>query len=193
MKKTVTDEKGAYSFFVEKNKMYSVRAELESKNEKDKYKPNEKTITTNANPKDCENNLDIALEKEKCKVSVGDDLADCFGIKYIYFDLDKSNIRTEAALDLAKILVVLSDYPNMKIDIRSHTDSRASRNYNEALSQRRAKSTRQWLIKKGINPNRLTAKGYGETRLLNKCSDGVKCTEKEHQLNRRSEFIIKAL
>jgi len=111
----------------------------------------------------------------------------------IYFDLDKSNIRTEAALDLEKILDVLNQYPNMKLDIRSHTDSRATFKYNEALSDRRAKSTIQWLIKNGIAPQRLTGKGYGETELVNKCSDGVPCTEEEHQMNRRSEFIITAL
>ncbi|MFL9832393.1 OmpA family protein, partial [Flavobacterium sp. ST-87] len=107
--------------------------------------------------------------------------------------LDKSNIRTEAALDLEKILDVLNQYPNMKLDIRSHTDSRASFKYNEALSDRRAKSTINWLIQNGINPNRLTGKGYGETQLVNRCADNVKCTEEEHQMNRRSEFIITAL
>ena len=111
----------------------------------------------------------------------------------IYFDLDKSNIRTEAALDLEKILVVLNENPTMKLDIRSHTDSRATHQYNAALSDRRAKSTIKWLIKNGISPNRLTGKGYGETQLVNKCSDGVNCTEEEHQANRRSEFIITAL
>jgi outer membrane protein OmpA-like peptidoglycan-associated protein len=81
----------------------------------------------------------------------------------------------------------------MKIDIRSHTDSRQTHRYNEVLSERRAKSTRDWLIKNGISPERLTAKGYGETQLVNKCADGVECTEAEHQLNRRSQFIITAL
>ena len=111
----------------------------------------------------------------------------------IYFDLDKSNIREEAALDLEKILDVLSQNPTMKLDIRSHTDSRQTFKYNEALSDRRAKATLNWLIKNGVDSSRLTGKGYGETQLVNKCADGVKCTEDEHQLNRRSEFIITAL
>lgn len=111
----------------------------------------------------------------------------------IYFDLDKSNIRKEAALDLEKILDVLNQNPTMTLDIRSHTDSRASFKYNEALSDRRAKSTIKWLVKNGVNENRLSGKGYGETQLVNKCTDGVPCTEEEHQLNRRSEFIITAL
>jgi len=81
----------------------------------------------------------------------------------------------------------------MKLDIRSHTDSRASHQYNEALSNRRAKSTIEWLINNGVATNRLTGRGYGETQLVNLCSDGVQCTEEEHQMNRRSEFIITGL
>jgi outer membrane protein OmpA-like peptidoglycan-associated protein len=81
----------------------------------------------------------------------------------------------------------------MKIDIRSHTDSRQTFKYNEALSERRAKSTISWLVKNGIDLNRLTGKGYGETQLVNNCTDNVICNEDEHQLNRRSEFIITAL
>ncbi|AOC96138.1 Outer membrane porin F precursor [Flavobacterium anhuiense] len=179
------DGSGLYSFAVECGKAYYVRAE------KPEYTTRELSVTIEKTSG--KTNLPIALEKATCKVTVGDDLGKCFGIKMIYFDLDKSNIRTEAALDLEKILAVLNDYPNMKLDIRSHTDSRASHQYNEALSDRRAKSTIQWLVKNGIAPNRLTGRGYGETELVNKCADGVPCTEEEHQANRRSEFIITAL
>lgn len=182
---TVSDEKGHYSFAVECGKTYNVRAE------KQEYTTKEQKITiANENGK---TNLPFALEKSTCKVAVGDDLGKCFGIKMIYFDFDKSDIRQEAALDLEKILDVLNQYPAMKLDIRSHTDSRGTFKYNEALSDRRAKSTIKWLIDNGVNANRLTAKGYGENQLVNKCSDGVECTEEEHQLNRRSEFIITAL
>ncbi len=181
----LSDEKGNYSVPVECDKRYSVRASKED------YSTKEEIITiVKENGK---THLDFALEKAKCKVAVGDDLGKCFGIKMIYFDFDKSDIRIEAAIDLEKILDVLNQYPKMKLDIRSHTDSRGSFKYNEALSQRRATSTINWLIKKGVNSNRLTAKGYGENLLLNKCSDGVDCTEEEHQLNRRSEFIITEL
>jgi outer membrane protein OmpA-like peptidoglycan-associated protein/tetratricopeptide (TPR) repeat protein len=185
LKTTESDDKGYYSFDIEGQKTYSVRAE------KEEYTTTEKTVTIAE--KDCKTQLNLTFEKELCKVAVGDDLGKCFGIKWIYFDLDKSNIRPEAALDLAKILDVMGEYPNMKIDIRSHTDSRASHKYNEGLSERRAKSTKEWLIKNGINANRLSSRGYGETQLVNKCSDDVKCTEEEHQQNRRSEFIITAL
>ncbi|MCP2029128.1 outer membrane protein OmpA-like peptidoglycan-associated protein [Flavobacterium sp. HSC-32F16] len=182
---TVSNSAGQYSFAVECGKNYSVRAE------KPDYATKEvdvKIVRTTG-----KTNLPIALDKSVCKVAVGDDLGKCFGIKMIYFDLDKSNIRTEAALDLEKILDVLNQNPTMKLDIRSHTDSRATHQYNEALSDRRAKSTINWLIKNGVAKNRLTGKGYGETQLVNQCSDGVNCTEEEHQMNRRSEFIITGL
>jgi len=81
----------------------------------------------------------------------------------------------------------------MKIAINSHTDSRQTQAYNIVLSNNRAKSTRKWLIKQGISADRLTANGYGETKLVNNCSDGVDCTEEQHQANRRSEFIVISL
>lgn len=132
----------------------------------------------------------LMLDKSIKVLKLGDDLAKVLELKTILFDLDKSNIRPDAAIELAKILDVMEQNPNIKVDIRSHTDSRNSAAYNKKLSDRRAKSTMAWLVKNGIDKSRLTAKGYGESQLLNKCSDGVKCTEAEHQINRRSEFII---
>jgi outer membrane protein OmpA-like peptidoglycan-associated protein/tetratricopeptide (TPR) repeat protein len=181
----ISDEQGAYSFTVECGKTYSIRTQ------KPEYATKEEKITI---PKITGRTyVPTILEKAGCNVIVGDDLGKCFGITMIYFDLDKSNIRREAALDLEKILDVLKENPNMEIDVRSHTDSRQTFKYNEALSDRRAKSTINWLIKNGIDSKRLTGKGYGESQLINKCADGVKCTEEEHQKNRRSEFIITKL
>ena len=182
---TTADAAGNYVLPVECGKTYNVRAEKED------YETKEVAITIGRVTG--KTSLPIALDRGICRVTVGDDLGVCFGIKMIYFDLDKSNIRSEAAIDLEKILAVLNDNPTMKLDIRSHTDSRATFKYNEALSDRRAKSTIQWLVKNGIDKSRLTGKGYGETQLVNKCADGVECTEAEHQENRRSEFIITAL
>ncbi|KQB39787.1 OmpA family protein [Flavobacterium aquidurense] len=181
----ISDADGFYSFAVECGKTYNVRAEKQDYTTKE--------VTINIGKLTGKTSLPIALDKSTCKVTIGDDLGKCFGIKMIYFDLDKSNIRTEAAIDLEKILDVLNNNPTMKLDIRSHTDSRATHQYNEALSNRRAKSTIQWLVKNGIAAKRLTGKGYGETQLVNGCSDGVNCTEEEHQMNRRSEFIITGL
>jgi len=185
IKEVISDDKGFYTFEVECGKSYFVRAE------KDTYETKEQKITipTLTGKTD----LPIQLEKKVKPVVVGDDLAKAFGIKIIYFDLDKWNIRPDAALELEKILDVMKQYPNMKIDVRSHTDSRQTHKYNEKLSDRRAKSTMSWLVKNDIDANRLTGKGYGETQLVNKCADGVKCSEDEHQANRRSEFIITAL
>lgn len=178
----LTDDKGFYSYDVESGKPYFVRAE------KDLYETKEQKITIPTVI--TKTDLPIQLDKKVKIVTVNDDLAKTFGIKIIYFDLDKWNIRPDAALELEKILDVMTQNPTMKIDIRSHTDSRQTFKYNEKLSDRRAKSTVAWLVKNGIDENRLTGKGYGETQLVNKCGDGVKCSEQEHQMNRRSEFII---
>jgi outer membrane protein OmpA-like peptidoglycan-associated protein len=132
----------------------------------------------------------MVLEPLTKKVILGDDLAKFLDITVIYFDLDKAIIRQDAALELEKILDVMNQNPTMKIDIRSHTDSRQTRKYNQQLSDRRAKSTMNYLLKNGIDASRVTAKGYGETQLVNNCTDGVNCSEEQHQLNRRSEFII---
>jgi outer membrane protein OmpA-like peptidoglycan-associated protein len=186
LQETTSDAEGKYQFLeVECGTKYYVRTSLETYNTKESAVIIGKT--------DGKTELNIELERSQKQVKVGDDIADVFGINLIYFDLDKWNIRDDAAVDLAKILDVLEQYPTMKLDIRSHTDSRASNAYNEKLSDRRAKSTREWLISKGIAKDRLTAKGYGETQLVNKCADGVQCTEAEHQLNRRSQFIITGL
>jgi outer membrane protein OmpA-like peptidoglycan-associated protein len=93
-------------------------------------------------------------------------------------------------VELAKILEVMKQYPTMEIDVRSHTDSRQTKGYNLALSDKRVKSTIKWLVANGVEAKRLTGRGYGESQLVNKCSDDMPCTEEEHQANRRSEFII---
>lgn len=112
-------------------------------------------------------------------------------INPIFFDFDKWNIRTDAEYELENIVDVMREHPKMVIKIESHTDSRGSDNYNLKLSDRRAKSTRDYLLSRGISADRIeSAIGYGETQLLNKCSNKVKCTEEEHQLNRRSYFYI---
>jgi outer membrane protein OmpA-like peptidoglycan-associated protein len=113
-----------------------------------------------------------------------------FILKDIYYNLDKSDIRADAAVELDKLVVILRQNPGLKIELSSHTDSRASDTYNLALSRRRAVSAVNYLIMKGISEDRLAAKGYGELHLLNKCSDGAECSEQEHQLNRRTEIRI---
>jgi len=112
-------------------------------------------------------------------------------INPIFFDFDKWNIRTDAQYELENIVDVLRKHPEMVIKIESHTDSRGGDRYNMKLSDRRAKATRDYIVSRGIDKNRIeSAIGYGETQLLNKCANKVKCTEEEHQLNRRSYFYI---
>ena len=183
VEKITADEKGYYSFTADCGKKYYIRAL------KEEYEPAEIKLTTNAVNEKVNTN-DLYLSKKQIPIDEGTDLAKIFNISKIYFDLDKSNIRPDAEVHLQKIVEVLKQYPNMVIDIRSHTDSRQTHKYNEALSDRRAKSTLEYIVKNKIARNRLTAKGYGETQLVNKCADDVNCTEDEHQMNRRSEFII---
>ncbi|MGO4773485.1 OmpA family protein [Flavobacterium sp. W22_SRS_FK3] len=130
------------------------------------------------------------LEQIIKKIKEGDDLAKTLNI-IIHFDLDKSFIRRDAQVELEKLVVFLKKNPSLKVDIRSHTDSQASDSYNIALSNRRAKSTLKYLVKRGILKENLSAKGYGETQLVNDCTNGIKCTDAKHEENRRSEFIVK--
>ena len=179
---TTTSEKGLYLFKIQCNKKYIIRVT------KEEYTTTEKNITSNSQLNDIE--LDISLKRNIFPIEVGIDLAKLFDISVIYFNLDKWDIRPDAANDLEIILTVMNQYPNMVIDIRSHTDSRQTHEYNEILSDKRAKSTLEYLVSKGIDRSRLSAKGYGETQLVNDCADGVPCSEVEHQKNRRSEFIV---
>ncbi|MGB5236493.1 MAG: OmpA family protein [Flavobacteriaceae bacterium] len=112
-------------------------------------------------------------------------------IGIVYFDFDRSYIRPDAAAELDKVVQLMQEYPNMIIKIESHADSRGKDSYNLKLSDRRAKLTREYIIGEGIDAGRIEiALGYGETRLKNDCVNGRKCDDKEHDLNRRSEFII---
>lgn len=157
--------------------------------EKEKYETAEVNVTVGKD----EVVYEILLNPRQVAIKKGMDLAKVFEIKEIKFDYNKANIRPDAAVELTKIVEVMREYPKMKIDIRSHTDSRGADSYNLKLSDRRAKSTLEWIVKQGIDRKRLKAKGYGETRLVNGCSNGVPCTEEEHQENRRSEFIVVAM
>jgi len=108
----------------------------------------------------------------------------------IYFDKDKYNIRIDAEVELKKVVKILKKYPKLRIEVRSHTDSRAADDYNIVLSENRAKSTVNWIVDKGIDSIRVLGKGFGETQLVNHCSNNVECNERLHQLNRRTEFVI---
>lgn len=111
-------------------------------------------------------------------------------IENIYYDYNKADIRPDAAVELDKVVEIMNQNPGMKIEIRSHTDSRGKDAYNLKLSDNRAKSAVAYIISKGIDASRLVGKGYGETQLLNQCKNDVECEEKEHEVNRRTEIKI---
>ncbi len=171
-----TDASGSYSFEVDCDKKYTVLAEKED------YKNDQKDVLTD-NEDEKVNKADLNL----VPLIIDNQIV----INPIFFDFDKWNIRTDAQYELENIVDVMRKHPSMVIKIESHTDSRGSDRYNMKLSDRRAKSTRDYIISRGIDANRIeSAIGYGETQLLNKCSNGVKCSKEEHQLNRRSYFYI---
>jgi len=119
---------------------------------------------------------------------------DVIKIDNIYYDLAKWNIRPDAARELDKLVTIMKKYPKMTIELGSHTDCRATEKYNMDLSQKRAKSAVDYIAKNGVEATRMTAKGYGESMLVNKCecegTRAVPCTEAEHQQNRRTEFKV---
>lgn len=121
---------------------------------------------------------------------IGKEISKLYEINSIYYDLDKADIRLDAAEELDKIVEFLTDNPQMNLELGAHTDARASTGYNLKLSQRRAESAVNYIIRKGIKKDRIKPKGYGESQLINECSDGVECPEEMHQQNRRTEFKI---
>lgn len=178
---TTTDENGNYTLELNCKEKYYIRVKKE----------NYETIETIITPKDNSKIvLDLKLNRTIFPITEGTDLAKVFDISIIFFDLDKWNIRPDAAKDIQKVIEVMKEYPKMQISIRSHTDSRQTHAYNELLSDRRAKSTLQFMVLNGIEKERLTAQGFGENELVNECADGIYCSEEAHQKNRRSEFII---
>ncbi|WP_158869079.1 OmpA family protein [Maribellus comscasis] len=120
------------------------------------------------------------------KVEVGQK----FVMENIFYDFDKWDILPASEIELDKLVKVMEDNPSWKVELGSHTDSRGSDAYNEKLSQKRSESAVGYIVSKGISRDRIIAKGYGETQLVNQCDDGVPCSDEEHQMNRRTEFKI---
>ena len=121
---------------------------------------------------------------------IGKEISKLYEINSIYYDLNKADIRTDAAEELDKIVQFLTDNTQMNLELGAHTDARASTGYNLKLSQRRAESAVNYIIRRGIAKDRIKPKGYGESQLINECSDDVECPEEMHQQNRRTEFKI---
>ena len=176
VKTVVSDENGLYRFTVKCNTAYKITGD------KIDFQDDNASITTinDIVEKPIEVALALAPEIVENKIN----------IENIYFDLDKWNIRPDAAAELDKLVQIMKDHPELNVEAGSHTDSRATEAYNNRLSKRRAKATVKYIVSKGIDAKRITAKGYGETQLTNGCTDDVECTDEQHQMNRRTEFVI---
>ncbi|GGI28639.1 cell envelope biogenesis protein OmpA [Pedobacter mendelii] len=174
--KVQTGDDGRFKFNLEKASDYKLTGE------KTDFRSEAASLTTRNMNSSKVLEQDLFLERIELNKAIR--------LENINYDFDKDNIRPDAAIELDKLVKIMNDNPTIWIELGSHTDSRGSDVYNQQLSQRRAKSAVQYIIDKGINKNRIEAKGYGERRLLNECTNGVKCTEAEHQLNRRTEFTI---
>ena len=177
----ITDAEGKYTLALDCNQGNFVRAMTEG------YIPSEEYLRkSDGEPKI----IDFYLERNTISAGFGDDLAKLLQLSTIYFDFDKYNIRKDSEIEVEKVIAAMEKYPSLKIKINSHTDSRGKDSYNLWLSQKRAESTVEYIVKKGIAKERVSGEGFGETKLINQCSNGIKCSDYEHELNRRSEFII---
>ena len=175
-----TDENGYYQINIDRNKDYKIVAS------QDKYIDDYRNFTSkNIQTELITISANLLLNPEPNVIKLAE-------LNTIYFDFNKYNIRKDAALELDKIVSLMqNDYPEMVIRIESHTDSRGELSYNDKLSIDRANSTYDYLISNGIDAERITEhQGFGERRLTNGCQDGEKCEEQDHQLNRRTQFIV---
>ncbi|MCB0610902.1 MAG: OmpA family protein [Lewinella sp.] len=178
LKSTISDDQGRYIFYLETKDVYELYAQKESF----------LSQVVEINPADYNRSTSVFVRLEVCAEEVR--CGEAVRLNNILYDSGKSNIRPDAYPDLNKVVQFLRDNPDAKIELSSHTDSRGTASSNLTLSQNRAKSAADYIIGQGIDRARVTGKGYGETQLLNNCADGVKCTDAEHQLNRRTEFKV---
>jgi len=180
---TKSNEKGEYDFELPLNSQFTAEFSKED------YSTENLEIATPAEVKDQPGN-NVLLTSFKAIIEKDGD-KEKIKVDPIYFEYNKWDITPQAVTELDKVLFAMEKFPNLKIKIEAHTDSRGSDKYNLKLSDSRAKSTMDYLISKGISPERIeSAIGYGETRPKNGCTNGARCSEEEFLLNRRSDFII---
>jgi peptidoglycan-associated lipoprotein len=183
---TITENDGKFMFRVYENETYNLVAEKVGG--MDRFLVTRGIYTMKGKAVDKTTLKDLVTTVTRDTVLVLEKIVKdkIFVLDNIYYDLDKDNIRPDAALELDKLVTILKDNPEIKIELSSHTDDRAPDDYNMDLSDRRARSAVNYLVSKGIDRSRLVAKGYGESRLIIKNAK----TEEEHQVNRRTEFKI---
>lgn len=178
-KTVITNADGKFFFQLEQARDYKIVGE------KSKWLSSE---TIYATTKGLDRSTDLFV---KIKLSIQQPTADdVIRLDKIYYDFDKCNIKPRAAEELNRLVKLMNDYPDMIIELSSHTDCRGSAQYNRSLSQCRADSAVAYILDKGISKKRIEAKGYGESKLINECADGVDCSEEKHQQNRRTEMRI---
>ncbi|ERJ60190.1 OmpA family protein [Sphingobacterium paucimobilis] len=175
--KSQSDGKAEFAFDVDKNTAYQILGERSG------YYADSVMVFTKVPTRDTVYQVALYLEPI---MEVGHK----FVLENIYYDFDKYNIRKDAAVILDQLVRTMRDNPTLRIELSSHTDSRGTHRYNDVLSQRRAESAVDYIVSRGIERDRLVAKGYGERRLVNRCADGVKCSAAEHQANRRTEVEV---
>jgi len=137
-----------------------------------------------------EEDLDDFIAKGENSENTSLEAGQLIELNHIYYAFDKYNLKESAKVELDKVVTLLRQYPEMEIDLNSHTDSRGTDTYNEWLSTERAKSAVDYIVSQGIERRRVTAKGYGESMPVNECLNTMKCSEDKHQMNRRTEFRI---
>jgi peptidoglycan-associated lipoprotein len=174
----VTLMDGKFMFKLDRNTDYIVAA-----NKEGYYKVSEEVSTVG---KKVSEDMNMTLKLEMEKIIVNKPIA----IENIYYDYDKWDIRPDAAEGLDKLVTMMKEYPAILIELSSHTDSRGNDAYNQKLSEKRAQSAVDYIVAHGIDKDRIVAKGYGESRLVNRCGNKVQCTETEHQQNRRTEYKV---
>jgi peptidoglycan-associated lipoprotein len=175
---TLTGPDGTFKFKLDPRSNYSVSGS------KDGYFTNSEEVSTVGKVQSEDMVVKLKLELEEIIVNKP------IVLENIYYDLDKSDIRADAKPGLDKLVEIMKENPGIRIELGSHTDSRADDDYNMKLSQRRAESAVKYIVENGIEASRISAKGYGETQLVNGCDNKTQCSEEEHQANRRTEFKV---
>jgi len=186
-----SDKEGKYTAELDSYKDYKLLYKKESVSEKTQIAPPFKPAEKREYSFDFVNEREALVDGQTVKLGDDDDLNDKLKLQPIYFDYNGYKIRESSKAELDKVVDLMKNRPSMTLTVNSHTDSRGRDEFNMKLSENRAQATVNYIINHGISKERITGKGYGETRLLNRCTNGVNCSEAEHQVNRRSEFIIK--
>jgi len=186
-KELVQDKNHDFQFALDQDKAYKVLVEH------DNYKPAEFEFNTvGLVDKSTVRRSVKMVKKPDDKTTETVTINEPIRLNNIYYDFDDDKILADAEQDLKFLVDLMKQYPDMEIELSSHTDAQGNDDYNQKLSQRRAQSAKNWMVAHGINAKRIDAVGYGESQILNDCINGVDCTDDEHRVNRRTEFKITA-